>query len=218
MVASGAYGPCPQFTTPRLRLSERILDRWRTTHEPFPQHRVPVAFVGRRDPRRRVNCSSGAAAPVTAATFGRHNPPLLSPAYRWPTCGGCSHGRLGAPVPLGVHRALLSLGPEHNPGPLTARAVVLPIVHEASLETEPAGHTPETTARYVPFMRISLIDRLGIGNAVAVANAGRDATRRRLEDEAIDHLVAALSLHNASLPAEKHGTPEGLPQPSRMAG
>lgn len=88
--------------------------------------------------------------------------------------------------------------------PTAASAVMPVIVHEASVDTEPEGHIPETTARYVRFVRISLIDRIGIGNAGAVANAGRDAVRRQLEDEEIDRLLAALSRHGAASPAEKH--------------
>lgn len=42
-------------------------------------------------------------------------------------------------------------------------------------------------------MASSLLDRFGLGNARAVANAGQDARRREVEDRLVADLVQALS-------------------------
>ena len=51
-------------------------------------------------------------------------------------------------------------------------------------------------------MRFSLIGRLGMGNAEAVANAAQDAARRRREDDEIDRLIAAVARRDAALQAD----------------
>ena len=46
-------------------------------------------------------------------------------------------------------------------------------------------------------MASSLLDRLGLGNDRAVANARRAAERRQVEDRLVAELVAALARHDA---------------------
>jgi hypothetical protein len=51
-------------------------------------------------------------------------------------------------------------------------------------------------------MSTSLLDRLGLGNARAVANAQQEALRPRREEQLVAELVAALSRHE-----EQRGSP-----------
>ncbi len=50
---------------------------------------------------------------------------------------------------------------------------------------------------YGPSMASSLLDRFGLGNDRAVANARQAAERCRVEDRLVAELVAALARHDA---------------------